>query len=138
MDSILSICPRLGHDVTMLANYMIDDNRNDAIIKFFVDYNLNLKDRMSYIVNHFARLGNSQEETFDLLAKPLAKYNAEIQLMPYVLSYYVYEKDYPTEKAIESTVNVFSKHGSDANKLKDIIIKTLTQASSEENETAQE
>ena len=138
MDSILSICPRLGHDVTMLANYMIDDERNDAIIKFFVDYNLNLKDRMSYIVNHFARLGNSQEETFDLLAKPLAKYNAEIQLMPYVLSYYVYEKDYPTEKAIESTVNVFSKHGSDANKLKDIIIKTLTQASSEENETAQE
>ena len=138
MDSILSICPRLGHDVTMLANYMIDDNRNDAIIKFFVDYNLNLKDRMSYIVNHFARLGNSQEETFDLLAKPLAKYNAEIQLMPYVLSYYVYEKDYPTEKAIESTVNIFSKHGSDANKLKDIIIKTLTQASSEENETAQE
>ena len=138
MDSILSICPRLGFDVTMLANYMIDDERNDAIIKFFVDYNLNLKDRMSYIVNHFARLGNSQEETFDLLAKPLAKYNAEIQLMPYVLSYYVYEKDYPTEKAIESTVNVFSKHGSDANKLKDIIIKTLTQASSEENETAQE
>ena len=138
MDSILSICPRLGHDVTMLANYMIDDERNDAIIKFFVDYNLNLKDRMSYIVNHFARLGNSQEETFDLLAKPLAKYNAEIQLMPYVLSYFAYEKDYPTEKAIESTVNVFSKHGSDANKLKDIIIKTLTQASSEENETAQE
>ena len=138
MESILSICPRLGCDVTMLANYMFDDSRNDAIVKFFVDYNVNLKDRLSYIFNHFARLGVSFEESFNLLAKPLAKYKAEMQLIPYVISYYITEKDYPTEQAIKNTVNLFSQYGADANKVNEQIVQFLTKATSEESETAQE
>ena len=137
LDDILAFCPRLGADLTMLANYMIDDKSTDAVLKFFIDYNISIDDRASYMLNVFSKLGYSKEQAFDILAKSLTKYKAELKLIPFIMSYYVYEKSYSTEEAIDATVKIFSKHGADANSLKGILINSLKGDENDSKPTAQ-